>query len=69
MTIPPRSMPTVKTNFVIHGRGRILKSEFSKAVVFKPVKILMKEVNSRRVLSGVKSSSEIGHSGMQGVDK
>jgi len=27
----------------------------------------MKEVNSRRVLSGVKSSSETGHSGMQGA--
>jgi hypothetical protein len=31
------------------------------------VEILIKEVNSRRVLSGVKSTSEIRHSGMQGA--
>jgi len=27
----------------------------------------MKEVNSRRVLSGVKTTSEMGHTGMQGA--
>lgn len=36
-------------------------------MVLKPVGILMKELHSRRVLSGVTSSFEIGHSGMQGA--
>lgn len=57
-----------QTNLVTEGIDRIKKSEFSEALVLKPVEILMKEVNSRRVLSGVNSTSEIGHSGMQGAN-
>jgi hypothetical protein len=38
-----------------------------EAVVLTPVEMLMKEVHSRRVPSGVTSSFEIGHSGMQGA--
>jgi hypothetical protein len=54
-------MAIVKTNLVIDGCNKILKSEFPEAVVIEHMEILLRGVYCYRVLSDVNSSNEIGH--------
>jgi hypothetical protein len=55
----------VKTNLVMDGYDKILKSAFPAAVVIERVEILMRVVYCGRALFDVNGSTEIGHTGME----